>query len=215
MTKNSIALIMILLLMSCSTDKSKPIESQSITTIGGQKLVSNFLRKGIKLEWECSFLTLNSNCYKGELKAVEVTSYATSNGNSEANREDAFKVAEIKAKVQLRKFIQEDISSSEVTNTLSKNIEKANDKIKNKIVSNEDVSVSDEEASKGANIALRENSNEIVRTITETIKVQSQGILKGIKIIDQKIVDAQTVQVTIRWDKESDKASDSLRNIFK
>jgi len=206
----------ILLVTACSSNKPLTTESPQTTAIGNQRLVSNFTRKGIKLEWECGYLTSQSNCSKGDFSAIEVTSYAPSNGNSDFNREDAFKVAELRAKAKLRKFIQEDVSTSEVTTTLTKNIEKANDKIKSKIGETSDaVAITDIEAEKDTNVAVRENSNDITRTVIETIRVQASGILKGVYVLDEKIVDRQTVQVTIRWDKKSEKASDYLNEKFR
>lgn len=205
------------LLAACAT-KVPLTEAPPVSAIGNQKLTSNFTRKGIKVEFDCGYFTSQSNCDTGDFKSIEVTAVATSNGNSDNNREDAFKVAELKAKAKLRKFIHEDTATSEVTHVLTKNIEKANDKIKSKIASNEEVSVSDTEVDredKTNNIALRENSNDIARTITEDIRVNAQGILRGVYVLDEKIVDRQTVQVTIRWDKKSEKASDYLNSKFR
>jgi hypothetical protein len=95
--------------------------------------------------------------------------------------------------------------------TLTKNVEKANDKLKSKIQTQEVVSVSDDETYPDSNVATRENTNEVVRTVTESIRTQSGGILKGIRSIDESIVDRQTVAVTVRWDKDSAKAVQEIR----
>lgn len=210
-------------LAACSSMKapsgSSGLDGGSITPINAQKLTTNFKRQGIKMEWECAWGTgafglTDAMCTKGDIKAVEVTAYATSNGNSENNRETAFKVAEMKAKAKLRHFIYEDVTSTNVTNTVSKNVEKANDRIKSKI-SGEDVSMSDDEAAKETNYAVRENTNDTVRTLTESIRTQAQGILKGVYVKDEGIVDRQTVVVTIRWDKDSDNGSAFLAKKFR
>ena len=73
----------------------------------------------------------------------------------------------------------------------------------------------DSKDDKDSNVAVRENANDIVRTVTETIRVNAQGILQGMRVVDEKVVDRQTVQVTIRWDKESEKASDYFRAKFR
>lgn len=216
-TKVLSALSLAVLLGACAT-KVPLTEAPPVTAIGNQKLTSNFTRKGVKVEFDCGFLVPASLCKTGDLSSIEVTAVATSNGNTENNREDAFKVAELKAKAKLRKFIHEDVSTSEVTHVLTKNVEKANDKIKSKIASNEDVTVTDadvDKEDKTNNIALRENANEIARTITEDIRVNAQGILKGVYVLDEKIVDRQTVQVTIRWDKHSEQASNYLNAKFR
>lgn len=208
------AIVLTLALTACSSMKpSAGLNGGSITPINAQKLSTNFNRKGIKMEWECAWYELT--CVKGDIKAIEVTAYAPSYGNSEVNREMAYKVASMSAKAKLRKFIQEDVYTSSVSNTISKNVEKANDRIKNRIKADEEVTMSEDEANKDTNFAIRENTNDTVRTVTETIRVNAQGILKGVQVIDERVVDRQTVQVTIRWDRNSEKASTQLNKIFR
>jgi hypothetical protein len=207
-----------LLLSACgSTKLSKAEDPGSMTPIHSQKLSSNFTRKGVKLEFECAFGTgmfgmTDAVCSKTDIKAIEVTAYAPSFGNSENNREQAFRVAEMQAKAKLRRFINEDVSSSQTKTVIAKNIEKANDRIKQRINANEEVSMTDDEATRETNWAVRENTNDTVQTLTETVRVNAAGILRGVRSIDEKIVDRQTVQVTIRWDKDSERASEFFRN---
>ena len=207
-----------LTLGACSSTKStnKAEDPGSMTPVYAQKLSSNFKRKGIKLEFDCGTMSSwMSSCNKAEPTAIEVTAYATSFGNSENNREHAFRVAEMNAKAKLRKFIHEDVSTSETKQVISKNIEKANDRIKQRINANEEVNMTDDEATKETNFAIRENTNETVQNLTETIRVNAAGILRGVYIKDEAIVDRQTVQVTIRWDRNSEKASDYFRNTWR
>lgn len=208
------AMVVCSLITGCAGNKT--VDPASVSSIGSQKLTSSFKRQGVKIEWDCMWGTGWSDytCVKGDFKAIEVTAYATSNGNSEVNRELAFRVGAAKAKAKLRHFLQEDVSSSTTINTLSKNIEKANDRVKQRI-SGEEVAMSDEDAAKETNWAVRENSNDIARTVTETIRINASGILKGVYVADEKIVDRQTVQVTIRWDKDSERASNYLKNKFR
>lgn len=210
-------LCLVFALAACSSTKSPTIDSGQITAINSQKLSTNFKRKGVKIEWDCAWGTgvFSATCVKGDIKAIEVTAYATSNGNSETNRETAFKVAAMKAKAKLRHFINEEVSSTSVQNVMTKNVEKANDRIKNRIKSDEEVAMSDEDAAKDTNFAIRENSNDTVRTVTESIRTQAAGILKGIQIQDESVVDRQTVSVTIRWDKGSEEASNYFNKKFR
>jgi len=207
-----------LTLSACSSvSLNKADNPGSMTPIHTQKLSSNFTRKGIKLEYDCAFGTgmfgmTDAVCSKTDIKAIEVTAYAPSYGNSENNRENAFRVAEMRAKAKLRHFIQEDVSSSQVKTVIAKNIEKANDRIKQRISANEEVNMTDDEATKETNWAIRENTNDTVQTLTETVRVNAAGILRGVRSVDEKIVDRQTVQVTIRWDKDSERASEFFRN---
>jgi len=219
------ALALVFFLTGCaSTKQTASIDGGQVTAINAQKLSTNFKRKGIKVEWECAWGTgmfgLSDNvCVKGAIKAIEVTAYATSNGNSENNRETAFKVAELKAKAKLRHFIKEEISSTSVQNTMTKNVEKANDRIKSRINTDEEVAMSDEESakdiSKDNNVAIRENSNDTVRSVTESIRTEASGILRGIQVHEELVVDRQTVSVTLRWDKDGENAAKYFSNKFR
>lgn len=221
--KHTLSLIALAVaLTGCSSTKLGNTEAAgNLTPINAQKLSTTFKRKGIKMEWECAFGTgafglTDAMCVKGDIKSIEVTAYAPSFGNTENNRENAFKVGEMKAKAKLRHFIYEDVYSTSTVNTVSKNVEKANDKIRSKIKADE-VSVTDDEAGNGgdSNISTRENTNDTVRTLTESIRTQAQGILKGVYVKDESIVDRQTVAVTIRWDKDSEKGSEFFQKKFR
>jgi len=207
-----------LLLSACGSTKISQADNPgSMTPIHSQKLSTNFTRKGIKIDWDCSWGTgafglTNTLCNKGEIKSIEVTEYAASFGNSEVNREQAFRVAEMKAKAKLRHFIHEDVNSSQVKTIMAKNVEKANDRIKQRISANEQVSMTDDEATRETNWAIRENTNDTVQTLTETVRSNAAGILRGVQVKDAVIVDRQTVQVTIRWDKDSERASEFFRS---
>ena len=67
--------------------------------IAGQRLSSQFQREGIKVEFECRSRTgiIDRTCVSGDITAIEVTGYANSFGNSEANRENAFAAAQDEA----------------------------------------------------------------------------------------------------------------------
>jgi hypothetical protein len=62
---------------------------------------------------------------------------------------------------------------------------------------------------------VRENTTNTVQTMTETVRVNAAGILRGLYVKEANIVDRQTVQVTLRWDKDSERASDYFRNRFR
>jgi glutamate formiminotransferase len=74
--------------------------------------------------------------------------------------------------------------------------------------------MSDTEAAKDTNWAVRENTNDITRTVTEIVRVNASGILRGVKTVDERIVDRQTVQVTIRWDRDSEATSQFFNKKF-
>lgn len=210
----------IALITGCgSTKKAETVDAPTVTAIGNQKLVSNFKRRGIKIEYDCvwgtgMFGVTDRLCVRTELKSIEVTAYAPSYGNSEVLRENAFRVAEDQSKSKLIRFLREEIKSNAVTKTIGKNIEKANDRVKQRISNSEEVSMSEEDASKDTNYAVRENTNNTAREFVETIQSQSAGILRGVYVSDETIVDRQTVAVTIRWDRESAKSASDIRRVM-
>ena len=215
-----LALSLALAIAGCSsTSKNASVESAPITAINTQKLTSSFKRQGVKIEWECAWGTgafglTDAMCVKGEIKAIEVTGYANSFGNSEVLRERAFVAAEIDAKAKLVRFMNEGVSTSNFSNTVTKNVEKAQDRIKNRIRADENVSMSDEDASKDTNFAVRENNNEVVRTLSESIRNNAEGKLRGAMVKESDIVDRQTVKVVIRWDNSTERAANYLRKRF-
>lgn len=220
--KLSLAAVAIaLVLTGCGSTKAPTTTTGAgqITPITAQKLSSNFTRQGIRVEFDCAWGTgmfgmTDAVCVKTDLKSIEVTDYAASFGNSEAQRENAFRKAELAAKAKLRRFLSEDVNTTQVKTTFAKNVEKANDRIKQRISANEEVSMTDDEATRETNWAVRENTNEAVENLTTTIRVSAAGILRGVRVSEARIVDRQTVQVTIRWDRDTDRAAEFLRNRF-
>jgi hypothetical protein len=215
-----LAMSVALVLAGCSsTSKNASVESAPITAINAQKLTSSFKRQGIKIEWSCAFGTgmfgvTDALCVKGEIQSIEVTGYANSFGNSEALRERAFIAAEMDAKARLIRFMNEGVSSSNFSNTVTKNVEKAQDRIKNRIKSDEAVEMSDEDAGKDTNFAIRENNNEVVRTLSESIRNNAEGKLRGTLLKEADIVDRQTVRAVIRWDHNTERAAMYMRKRF-
>jgi hypothetical protein len=215
-----LAISVALVLAGCSlTRKNASVESAPITAINAQKLTSSFNRQGIKIEWSCAFGTglfgvSDALCVKGEIRAIEVTGYANSFGNSEALRERAFIAAEMDAKARLIRFMNEGVGSNNFANTVTKNVEKAQDRIKNRIKSDEDVAMSDEDAGKDTNFAIRENNNEVVRTLSESIRNNAEGKLRGALLKEADIVDRQTVRAVIRWDHDTERAATYMRKRF-
>lgn len=193
--------------LGCS---SQPISTNQ-KKITDQKLASNFRKDGLTLEFTI----------KGELKSVEVVGYAAAMGSSEMQQETAFEIAELDAKAKLQRFLSQEIKTTRVTSTFSKNIEKANDKIKtNSISPNEIITLSDNEVknnnSENISSSERENANEVTRTLIRKINEEARGIQNGVYIKNTEIMsDGKTVKVVIRWDQESDRASEEIRKRFK
>ena len=215
-----LAISVAVVLAGCSsTSKNASVTSAPITAINAQKLTSSFKRQGIKIEWSCAFGTgmfgmSDAMCVRGEIQAIEVTGYANSFGNSEALRERAFIAAEMDAKARLIRFMNEGVSTSNFSNTITKNVEKAQDRIKNRINADEAVEMSDQDAGKDTNFAIRENNNEVVRTLSESIRNNAEGKIRGAVLKDADIIDRQTVRAVIRWDHSTDRAALYMRKRF-
>lgn len=206
---NLLTLITALTLSGCSGMKRGEGEFEQIRN---QKLSTSFKQDTIRIETDCSWYTLNkSNC---EITSIEAIATASTNGNSENDRRTALIRAGDRARASVRNFIQEDVSTTRVQNTLAKNVEKASDRMKSRTTTGEVVSMSDTDAEKDTNFSVRENSNDTAYQLSETIRVNSQGILRGFKVIKQEVVGPQAVAVTIRWDKESENVSNQLRKKF-
>ena len=180
--------------------------------IRSQKLSTSFKSDTIKIETDCSWYSINkSDC---AIISIESTGTASANGNTESNLRTALIRAGDKARANVRHFIQEDVSSTRVNNTIAKNVEKANDRVKSRTNIGEEVKMSDSDAEKDTNYSIRENSNDTAYQLTESIRVNASGILRGFRVAKQEVVGKQEVAVTIRWDKESERTSNSLRKQF-
>lgn len=215
--KYIVAALSTLFISACSTPSVKDgIDPGQITAIKAQTLTSTFNRESIKVEWDCMWGTGISDltCIKSDIKSITVTGYAPAFGSTEALRETAFRVSHDAALDKLIRFIKQDINSFRVANTMAKNIEKAADRTKTRIAAGEQVEMSDADASKDTNYAVRENTNETVRTVTDIIRTNANGIIRGAQIVDEKIVDRQTVATTIKWDAKASKAAYNLRKQF-
>ena len=204
-----LTLVTALSLVGCSSMKRGEGEFEQIRN---QKLSTSFKQDTIRIETDCAWYTLDkSNC---DIISIESVGTASSNGNTENNRRTALIRAGDRARANVRHFIQEDVSSTRVQNTLAKNIEKASDRMKSRTTTGEVVAMSDADAEKDTNQSVRENSNDTAFQLNETIRVNAQGILRGFRVIKQEVIGPQEVSVTIRWDKESAQISNQLRKKF-
>jgi len=73
--------------------------------------------------------------------------------------------------------------------------------------------MTDKEA-KATNISTRENANDTARTVTSTVKTNSQAILRGYYVKDSGPAGDQEVYVTVRWDRNSARAAEALGKRF-
>lgn len=209
MKKHLILIPIVVALAACSTTKRGEGEFESIRN---QKLSTSFKKDTIKIETDCAwYKPWKSDC---EIVAIESTATAATNGNTDNNLRTAMTRAQMTALANVRHFIQEDIKSDRVKNTIAKNIEKANDRMKSRTTVGEEVTMSDSDAEKDTNYSIRENSNDTAYQLTENIRTNAQGILRGFKTERQEVTGNQQVSVTVRWDKDSDRTANMLRKKF-
>lgn len=184
-------------LTACGTIKpSAPISEQ--------KLETSFVNEKIKIETKCDWFGMGKNC---RIVAIEATGTAPSFGGTANNRKVALTRAEMRAKGNVAEFLDSQVSTDRVQSTIAKNIEKAADKVRSGNDDGQAVELTDKEAK---NISLRENNNETVVTLTETLRTSSTAILRGFRKIEEKVVGSQEVAVTIRWDAESNEMRKQL-----
>lgn len=198
--KHTLTVLAVLsVLAGCSTTKSvNPDEP-----IRNQKLSTTFTEDNVKIETNCAwYKPWKSDC---ETLAIEATATAWTNGASTVQINEARKVARSQAMANVSHFINTQVTSTRVVNTIAKHVEKAKDEAKSG-----DSEMTDKEA-KSINNSTRENSNDTARTVTSTIRENSEAILRGFKTIKEEKVGQQEVAVTIRWDHESEKAANELR----
>ena len=179
--------------------------------IRNQKLSTNFVGEGIKIETNCAwYKPWKNDC---EIVSIEAVATAPTFGNTVPNRKNALTVAEMYAGANVSHFIKQNITSSRVTSTIAKNVEKARDKLNTNHGDHEVVEMSDKEA-KATNVSVRENSNDTAVQLTTTVRANSTAILRGFRVIKQEVVGAQEVAVTIRWDKHSETTAKLLESKF-
>jgi hypothetical protein len=147
---------------------------------------------------------MGSDC---KIIAIESIGTAPTFGNTTSNRKNALTIAEMRANANVSEFLNKEISTTRVNNTIAKNIEKANDIVKSGKADGSTVEMTDKEAS---NLSMRENNNNTVVQLTETIRTNSTAILKGFVKIKEDVVGVQEVAVTIRWDLNSESARNQL-----
>ena len=223
MKLTQIAILVPVFLAGCNTFSNKEevqkVEVAPTQALADQRLSTSFRKDGVKLGWSM----------KGELKSVEVTGFAAAAGNSQLQEDAACNLAEMDARSKLQQFLNETVTSSRVTNTLVKNIEKAYDRTKQKIKGTEDeaITMTDAEADQIAkkpkdtddgetNYAIRNNANTTVRTLTTKITGEAKGIQRGVAMESCEATnDGRHVRAVIRWDGNSAKAADQLRKAFK
>lgn len=197
----------VLAITGCSTTAVTNSNEQ----IRNQKLATSFVGEGIRIETDCRwYKPFKDDC---EIVSIEAIATAPTFGNTVPNRKNALTVAELNAGANVSHFIKQNITSSRVTSTIAKNVEKARDVLNTNHGDHELVEMTDKEA-RATNVSVRENSNNTAVQLTTTVRANSTAILRGFKVVRQEVVGPQEVAVTIRWDKDSERTAKMLEGKF-
>jgi hypothetical protein len=202
------AVAIVVLLSACSSTKTVD-GANSNGPITSQKLSTSFVSEKVKIESKCDWFGMSSNC---NVVAIESTGTAPTFGATTSNRKNALTIAEMRANANVSEFLNKEITSNRVNNTIAKNVEKATDLVRSGKVDGSTVEMTDKEA---GNSSVRENTNDTVVQLTETIRTNSSAILKGFIKIKEEVVGPQEVAVTIRWDINSETARNQLASRMK
>jgi hypothetical protein len=202
------AVAIVVLLSACSSTKTVD-GANSSGPIASQKLSTSFISEKVKIESKCDWFGMGSNC---NVVAIESTGTAPTFGATTSNRKNALTIAEMRANANVSEFLNKEITSNRVNNTIAKNIEKATDILRSGKADGSTVEMTDKEA---GNSSVRENTNDTVVQLTETIRTNSSAILKGFIKIKEEVVGPQEVAVTIRWDINSETARNQLASRMK
>jgi hypothetical protein len=202
------AIAIVVLLSACSSTKTVD-GANSNGPITSQKLSTSFVSEKVKIESKCDWFGMSSNC---NVVAIESTGTAPTFGATTSNRKNALTIAEMRANANVSEFLNKEITSNRVNNTIAKNVEKATDIIRSGKADGSTVEMTDKEA---GNSSVRENTNDTVVQLTETIRTNSSAILKGFIKIKEEVVGPQEVAVTIRWDINSETARNQLASRMK
>lgn len=213
--KTIISLVITTAVVGCGTFTTGNQKLSEKALDDKKKLATTFSRQGIKIEWDCIHKEgiIWKTCTEYDVTSIETTAYGVAFGATESQRERAFKVAEAKAKAKLAHFIREDMKTSSTVNTFARNIEKAKT-VNTKATRGEFVVELNDADANDKNYESADASSDTAQTISETITMNAAMIMRGIRTIDEKVVDRRTVAVTIRWDQTSDNAATSLQRKF-
>lgn len=203
---------------ACSTPANKSEPSMAGHGNIGQErvLVQNFKRQGIRIE----------SSALGDIKAIEVTGFASVWGNTQSALESAYKVAELDAKKKLVDFVyRETITTQTSVAMLTKLLELGRQTdLKDRPVPSPiaELSIDDSELTADPNhpnpTRNRTEDHRAIRIasiLNQSIRSSNAGILGGLRIVDQTLLaDGKLASVTYRWEEKWGKNLSALRDLM-
>jgi uncharacterized protein with gpF-like domain len=128
---------------------------------------------------------------KGEWESLKSSATSAVPIGVDAGLEQGMNVANMRAKRNIVEFINQDLKSKTTTDAITKSLSK---------------NISEDDT------ASKQRAANIAEEITEKISVESNGILKGVYVLERKVSsDTKYVVVTVQVDKRSMNAARQLR----
>lgn len=157
----------------------------------------------------------------GSWLVVKATATAPVNFNHSQGRDDAFTIATMRAKRNLAEFLNNDVKSDKVTESLTRTA--LRDIVKNENTESKNrktLSDFDEDTDTGPegnqySAEERRRASRIVTSVQESISDRTQAVLKGAYIADRKVNrENNLVSVTIQASRKSINAAGTIRSLM-
>lgn len=183
-------LVLISVMLALGACSNRPLK---VDTVREEELSTDFVAEGVKVSSKgCSAVSklLGRQCV---ILAIESTSTAPSNGGTTVNRKNAMDAACSYAISNVRHWMGEQVNSSRSVTRTGNSTEVS----QSKESQNSSKQVGASESSN------RENANDTVTEVTNTVRRQSSGFMQGWQPIKQDVIGAQEVSCTMGWSRKN------------
>jgi len=192
-------LVLISVMLALGACSNRPLK---VDTVREEELSTDFVAEGVKVSSKgCGAVSklLGRQCV---ILAIESTSTAPSNGGTTVNRKNAMDAACSYAISNVRHWMGEQVNSSRSVTRTGNSTEVS----QSKESQNSSKQVGASESSN------RENANDTVTEVTNTVRRQSSGFMEGWQPIKQDVIGAQEVSCTMGWSRKNTDLMKQARN---
>ena len=180
------SLVLISVILALSACGNRPLK---VDTVREEELSTDFVAEGIKVTSKgCGAVSqaLGRECV---VLAIESVSTSPSNGGTAINRKNAMDAACATALANVRHWMGQRVDSNRFVERIAESTEISESK-------ETQSSQRDEGAKESSN---RENLNNTMIRVTNTVRQTASGFMEGWQPIDQDVVGAQEVSCTMGW----------------
>jgi len=192
-------LVLISVMLALGACSNRPLK---VDTVREEELSTDFVAEGVKVSSKgCDAVSklFGRQCV---ILAIESTSTAPSNGGTTVNRKNAMDAACSYAISNVRHWMGEQVNSSRSVTRTGNSTEVS----QSKESQNSSKQVGASESSN------RENANDTVTEVTNTVRRQSSGFMEGWQPIKQDVIGAQEVSCTMGWSRKNTDLMKQARN---